>query len=205
MLFLFSSLLLAAPADWDVISTINGIEVSRKMESSGLYAFRGEAIVDVHISKLVTLQKDESLGKEWVDMMVFSKKIKEIDANTTIIHQGYDIAWPVDDRDYVFRKELQYDASKKQVTVLLSSVEVAEVPPQKGYVRAFGERTFWLFEAQANGKTKIIVEVVTDPKGSMPGWLVNSVQADWPNKTIRSLVNRAQKGDLRADSHCSSW
>ena len=113
--------------------------------------------------------------------------------------------WPVSDRDYVFDKKVVYDADKKIATVHLTSVESPKVPVSNDFVRARGERTFWQFTVAENGKTNITVEVMTDPEGALPDWAVNSIQADWPHKSITNLLNRASKGDVPHDKNTAGW
>lgn len=207
MLFLLTSLVFAeVPEGWDLVGTTNGVEVARKkMEGKASFAFRGEATTDVSIATLATILTDETTSSKWVDMMLSSEVIKTYDSSTTLLHQKYDIPWPMDDRDYVFKKKVKFDSSSKVVTVHLFSVEDPLVPTQEGFVRAEGEKTLWTFEALPSGKTKIIVEVITDPKGSMPDWLVNSVQEDWPHKTINALLGYAKNETVKAHPKCSGW
>ena len=35
--------------------------------------------------------------------------------------------------------------------------------------------------------TKMAVEILVDPMGSVPKWLVNIFQKDWPRNTLKSL------------------
>lgn len=207
MLFFLTSLVFAVvPNGWNLVGTTNGVEVaSKKVEGKNVFAFRGEATTDVSVAKLISILTDESRSPKWVNMMVGSDVIKTYDVNTNLLHQTYDIPWPMDDRDYLFKKTIEFDSTAKKVMVHLTSVEDALMPPQAGYVRAEGEKTLWSFEVLPSGKTKIIVEVVTDPKGSMPDWLVNSVQEDWPHKTITALLSYARSSDLKPHTNCDGW
>ena len=55
------------------------------------------------------------------------------------------------------------------------------------------------------GRTKVEVEVFTDPKGALPAWLINLIQKDWPWKTIDGLVKRSSRPDVVADPAVSGW
>jgi hypothetical protein len=207
MLFFLTSLLFAAvPTGWDLVGTTNGVEVARKKaEGTNVFAFRGEATTDISVAKLISILTNEVTSPKWVNMMVGSDVIKTYDANTNLLHQTYDIPWPMDDRDYLFKKTIEFDSTAKKAMVHLTSVEDSLMPPQDGYVRAEGEKTLWSFEVLPSGKTKIIVEVMTDPKGAMPDWLVNSVQEDWPHKTITSLLSFATSSDAKPHTNCAGW
>ncbi|MFI5389926.1 MAG: hypothetical protein ACHQYQ_01090, partial [Bacteriovoracales bacterium] len=45
-------------------------------------------------------------------------------------------------------------------------------------------------------KTKLEVEIVCDPKGMIPTWLVNLIQKSWPRKTITALMKQLEKPDV---------
>lgn len=197
---------IAFAGDWENLGVTNDVTVYRKQTSgTDLFAFKGEATSDLSVSQLMAVLRNESIAAEWVNMMMFSKVVEQYSANHLLIHQGYDLPWPVSDRDYVFDKKVVYDAEKKVATVHLTSVDSGKVPVSSDFVRARGERTFWQFSVDQNGKTKIVVEVLTDPEGALPDWAVNSIQADWPHKSITSLISRASKGDLTPDQDAKGW
>jgi hypothetical protein len=195
----------AADGVWEVLGTTDGIEVSRMtMADSNLFAFRGEADVDVHISLLSSLLLDDTLGPQWVDLMVLSTLLEQASPTRKIIHQGYGLPWPISDRDYVLQQDAGYDNATKVFTLDFKSVSHASRPVQDDYVRAIAFRTFWNLTAKGD-QTHAIVEVYTDPKGALPAWLVNLIQKDWPYNTITGLTARASKGDLTADPNNADW
>ena len=152
---------IALAGDWENLGVTNDVTVYRKQTSgTDLFAFKGEATSDLSVAQLMAVLRNESIASEWVNMMMFGKVVEQYSENHLLIHQGYDLPWPVSDRDYVFDK---------------------------------------------NGKTKIVVEVLTDPEGALPDWAVNSIQADWPHKSITSLIIRASKGDLTPDPKAKDW
>ena len=196
----------ALAGEWQSLGVTNDVAVYRKQEEgTGLYAFKGEATSDLPVGQLMGILRNEDISKEWVDMMMFAKVVETYSEDHMLLHQGYDLPWPVSDRDYVFDKKVVYDADKKIATVHLTSVESPKVPVSNDFVRARGERTFWQFTVAENGKTNITVEVMTDPEGALPDWAVNSIQADWPHKSITNLLNRASKGDVPHDKNTAGW
>ena len=206
MLFFLFSALAAPPEGWTYVDTKDGIEVSQKtFADSPLFAFRGEAVVDVHTSVLLELLLDDPKGAEWVDLMNFSKRLKSLDPNTHILHQSYDLPWPIQDRDYLLKQEVQYDQANKVATIEFHSFEDPILPEQECCIRAYATRTYWKFSAQPDGSTHVIVEVLTDPKGSLPAWLVNLIQQDWPYNSIHNLSERAKKGDIPKEELTKDW
>jgi hypothetical protein len=45
-------------------------------------------------------------------------------------------------------------------------------------------------------KTHIDAQILADPKGAVPKFLVNLFQKDWPLKTLRALRAQAKKKDI---------
>ena len=124
MLFLLTSLAFAeTPKDWTLIGTTDGVEVARKqVEGKNVFAFRGEATTDVSVEILATVLSDESVAPKWVDMMISSDVLKTYSSGAMLLHQKYDIPWPMDDRDYVFKKEFKVDLSAQSVERFTMSI-----------------------------------------------------------------------------------
>ena len=126
--------------DWESLGVTNGVHVYRRDVGSGLYSFKGESTTDLKVAQIMPILRNETLGPEWVNMMVFSTVIEQYSDTRNLIHQGYDLPWPVSDRDYVFEKTVVYDSENKVASVHLTSVESSKVPTNDDYVRARGEK-----------------------------------------------------------------
>ncbi|MDP6932077.1 MAG: START domain-containing protein, partial [Myxococcota bacterium] len=184
-----------------------GVEVGRKtMPDSPLFAFRGEADLDVHIGVLAEVLWRDGLGVEWVDLMILSERVELLDDTNKIVHQGYGLPWPISDRDYVMLESATFDETTKTFTLQFKSTEHASMPEQEDFIRAQAYRTFWHLQANDTpGSTHVEVEVYTDPKGLLPSWLINLIQKDWPSTTITNLDARAQKGDIPSHPMAADW
>ena len=193
-------------ADWTVINITDGITVSQKtIPNSDLFAFRGEGVVDVHISKLQSVLFDEKRGDEWVDLMDKAYPVTDWSEEKRTIYQKYDLPWPIQDRDYVMTQNRTLDSTKKTVTATYQSIETSLKPQQECCIRAYAQRTYWKMESLPNGQTKVAVEVQTDPKGALPSWLINMIQKDWPYNSITSLSKQGLREDIIPDKTTSSW
>ena len=119
-------------ADWTVINITDGITVSQKtIPNSDLFAFRGEGVVDVHISKLQSVLFDEKRGNEWVDLMEEAYPVTDWIEDKRIIYQKYDLPWPIQDRDYVMTQKRDFNVDTKTITATYQSVEI----PKKNTAR----------------------------------------------------------------------
>ncbi len=193
-------------ADWTVINITDGITVSQKtIPNSDLFAFRGEGVVDVHISKLQSVLFDEKRGSEWVDLMEEAYPVTDWNVEKRIIYQKYDLPWPIQDRDYVMTQNRKINVDTKTITATYQSIESKEKPQQECCIRAYAQRTYWKMEALPNGQTRVAVEVQTDPKGALPAWLINMIQRDWPYNSITRLTEQAQRENIVPEATTTEW
>ena len=72
------------------------------------------------------------------------------------------------------------------VELVMTSCEHPKAPPTVG-VRADLMRSAYRLEPLGAGKTRFSVEIHTDPKGSIPTWLVNMLQKSWPLETLSAV------------------
>jgi hypothetical protein len=196
----------AAADDWELVDDADGVRVwRREVPDSPVLAFRGAGEVSVPIGRLVGLLADSSLGPEWVDLLVESRRLRESSGLETILYNRYDLAWPIQDRDYVMRRVLSIDPEARVVTAAYRSIEDSSAPIQDCCVRAETNPTSWRFTQLGPSRTRVEVEVFTDPKGSIPAWLVNVVQSDWPRNSIRRLAERAAAPDVEPHPALAGW
>jgi hypothetical protein len=188
-------LLLARPASaggWEKIDEEDGIRVFRKeMPGSPLVAFRGEGMVYSPIEKILWVLADDAHRAQWTDRLEKSRVLEQRSQSESIIYQHYGMPFPVSDRDYVYYGRATRNAAGG-VTIDLRSVTHPKAPPTVG-VRAklmFGRYTLI---PKGRSATFVVVEMHTDPMGSIPSWLVNLVQKSWPLKTIQGLRQQVKK------------
>ena len=191
---------------WASIDSSDGIETFRKeVEGSAMMAFRGEAETDVPVSRLVSVLLDPSKGTEWVDLLIGSELVRRDGPNQILLYNQYDLSWPISDRDYVMKRVASFDPEQKVVTVAYTSVIDPLKPEQECCVRATVHRTFWRFSQLDARRSRVEVEVHTDPKGSLPAWVVNMVQKGWPKNSITGLIARATRDDVQPHPQAADW
>jgi len=179
---------------WEYVKTDRDVEVYRKeVPGSGVVAFKGVTTANLPIGQLLAVFNDPSERKNWVDRYAEHVTIEKGQYQELYwIHFG--LPWPVSDRDYVLEAKGIADEATRTFKVKIKSV----TSPKKGEddccVRATAIGTYYEFTALPGAKkTKIVVEVHTDPKGALPNWLVNLIQKSWPSKTLGGLVEHTAK------------
>ena len=193
-------------AEWVPVSEDEGVETFRKeLEGFDLVAFRGDSTVDMHISEVMGVYMKNDIAKEWVDMLIESETLIRISSAERIFYNRYDLSFPLSDRDYVLHSRVEIDRDNKQVTGTYRSTTHPDRPDLDCCVRARVFRTYWKFTGLPDRKTRIEVEVLTDPAGMVPTWVVNMVQKNWPKNSINNLIGRAEKHDIEPHRNFADW
>ena len=105
-------------------------------------------------------------------------------------HHTFALPTGTDDDLYVLHAVGEADHTTRTFVTNIESVDHADKPEQDCCVRGQAFGTFYRFQAiPGTNKTKVEVEVHTDPKGWIPNWLTNLIQKKWPRKTLTSLIN----------------
>ena len=63
----------------------------------------------------------------------------------------------------------------------------------------------WQFRPTGSGSTCARVEVMFDPRGRLPAYVVNQFQEDWPFATIEGLQEQALKQDIDLHPVFGHW
>lgn len=189
-----AGLLLSAPAlaNWEKIDDDAGIRVFRKeVAGSSVVAFRGEATVEAPIEKVLWVLGDNTHRTEWVDRLEKSVVLEKKGPYESVVYQHFSLPFPASDRDYVYRGKATRDKSGV-VTLLLESVTHPKAPATVG-VRANLIKSRYLLTPKGKDRTFVVVEIHTDPMGSLPSFIVNLVQKSWPRKTLNGLREHVKK------------
>lgn len=194
---LFALLFLALPlsasaAEWQEMYTEAEVTVSMmELEGTKLFAFKGETIMDAPASKVMYVLLDNDHRIEWVDRLYINKVLSTSGPHEYVLYQAFDLPALFASRDYVYRG-VAVRESENVVTLDLKSVEHPDAPETVG-IRAELVNTLYRLTMLEDGRTRVEVEVQTDPKGWMPVWLVNLVQRTWPLETLNGLRGQLDK------------
>ena len=192
-----------AAKGWELVGVYETVKVSRKtVKDSSLFAFRGVTEAAIPLDILIGTFIDPKERRHWVDRYAAHTTIKKTPFSETYWIQ-FDLPPLVSDRDYVLQSDAKIDQKAGTIEVSIKSVTHPKYPPDC-CVRAEIKGTYYKFTALSKTRTKLEVEVHTDPKGMLPSWLVNLIQKKWPSKTLSSLIKRAREVN-RAHPDTTKW
>ena len=125
-----------------------------------------------------------------MDRLSTTKVLEVKNKYERITYGAFDLPWPISDRDYVYHVK----ASKQgeNVYIAIKSATHSDAPGTVG-VRAHLNNSNYVLEPLGDNKTKVTVEIHTDPKGLLPSWLVNLIQKSWPVKTLNGIRKQTAK------------
>jgi START domain len=185
------------PLQWEKIRDQDGITVYRShVPGTSVLAFRGEGRVPSPLLKVAHVIIDPARGPEWVDSLSESRVLRPISDLEFLEYDRFAMPLLIKDRDFVSHVTIAADPAREVVEVRFVSVEAPEGPAVRGCVR--GDLVHSLFRLQAAGEGATIVEaeILCDPKGALPKWLVNLFQKSWPVKTLQALRTQAARPDV---------
>ena len=159
--------------------------------------YRGTTTMPMSIERIAYVLDDTESKTEWVSRL---KQENRLEGNPfsyrSIAYQHYNLSWPVSDRDYVIESKWSVMKDKKLPTVILSikSIVRDSVPEIEGRVRGQLYRLVYKLEKLESNQTRVTVEIMVNPKGLLPNFMINLIQKEWPITTLRQLNAQALKG-----------
>jgi len=188
-------------SSWEKVQEVDGITVYRRdVSGSPIVALRGEGIVNASILRVASVIVDNQRAPEWVDSVAEVHTLRTTGEAESVEWDHVKTPFVLKDRDFVFKSKLELLPQQKQMVLNYHSVS-DPLAPVTGYVR--GEFVYGKFVMTSidNGrKTRVLAELMCDPKGSVAKWLVNLFQKSWPYNTITSLRRQTQKRDIRENA-----
>ncbi|MGR5062944.1 START domain-containing protein [Photobacterium sp. DNB22_13_2] len=176
-----------AQEPWKNVRDRKDIQVyNRAIEGSDFKEFMAQTTVNASLSTIIAVFNDTVSGIDWVenvDEMHTEKVINESETITVTLSKA---PWPVSDRDaVVLNKTTQ---NPESLVVTLEQRGIPEYLPLKnGVVRVKSLTSRWVFTPVSDSVTHIHYQVLTDPGGKLPAWLINMVSVSQPYNTLLGL------------------
>jgi hypothetical protein len=174
---------------WDLAKEVDGIKIfEADVKGADVVAFRGETTLNFPLERVVSSLADMKRKQEWMHDLKEVRTLEIISPRIRVEYYHSGTPWPLSDRDFVYLAEFKYFPKGDTFVLNLKNAEHKTMPRKKGIVRGkIIESNYYISKTDKPGKTKIAVEILVDPMGSVPKWLVNIFQKDWPRNTLTSL------------------
>jgi len=174
--------------NWKKVKDRNGIQVYRAhSEESKFKTFKAVTRLEVeNIGSLVGLFLDEKAYVKWLHMVSGAELLPTEDPRRYELYIETRLPWPVKDRftraDTVISQREDYSV---RVDLLLPEVPAEE---RKGYILAPVSKGFYELKTVPDSKeVEVTVEILVDPGGYVPAFLVNLITDDMSYYTMKKL------------------
>ncbi|UKN01954.1 START domain-containing protein [Paracrocinitomix mangrovi] len=192
VLFLFSFLLSVTYASgWTIEKFKDGIKIyTRKVAESSVEEFRAFATIDAPRETVFKAILEVEKFPNWFPDITEAKEISRTSFNNRIIYYRLDCPWPADDRDVVLESNVSVD-DEKGVSIIQVKEKLNIKSKVDGVVRMPKSRGFWKFTSIGD-KTQVHYQMLADPGGVMPSWLINMFIVDSPFDALVALRKRVE-------------
>lgn len=186
----------ARAAGWEQISNDDGIKVwKKKIEGSDFVAFRGRGVIKAPILNVAAVIRDADRETEWMENCVDAKTVRFLSATDAIVYNRTGSPAPfVQDRDTVLKTTTTVTPAEKTVLIEFSQTEDPKAPPKDGVVRMPVLKGHWKLRQLGPYSTELEYQVLADPGGSLPAWLVNLVSRKMPFHTVEHMRHQVSAG-----------
>jgi START domain len=173
--------------EWILKKQGNGVTVySRGVDTLDVKELRAVTQIKSSLSGIVALLLDRESYPQWVYKCAKSKTLKEITNTESICYQNVVAPWPIDNRDIVLNVSVKQDESTK--IVFLNSVSNPDfIPNVDSHVRVSVFKASWKLTPLKNGIVYCEYQLLFDPGGNVPIWMVNIAAVDGPFETTSNM------------------
>jgi hypothetical protein len=173
--------------NWELKKNKKGIKCyTRRVKISPMHCFRGIIEVKGTISNLVGFLMDIGRYTEWMfptDESYILDRINETEAYIYTVHKP---PWPASTRDIAVRRQWYYNPDTGAVTVTIKGLP-EYVPPRDKIVRGNMIMAYYQLVPISDNTVEITYEVIVDPGGWLPVWLLNFMLVYGPYSTLHKI------------------
>ena len=185
-------------SSWKQTRDEHGIRVfKRDLPDGKLLSFKAVGVIDAPIDIVLSIVLDQDRFSEWAEDRSSSRVVGWIRKPVEYVsYDRIDLPWPVKDRDFVTRVRIEVDPSDSTTKVSYSLSDYHVPSPQDAVRGSLVGSSYVLEPVYGGRRTRATGVAVTDPRGSIPAWVVNLYQRNWPYDTIMAMRDQAKKPDL---------
>lgn len=198
LIFASQSVCLAADlSGWKKLYTKKNLSFySKKLKGSSLLNFRAVGEINVAMDEAMAILRSVKHATKWDENTRVKKTVENISDIEAITYSETGIPWPFRNRDLVLNNKLFIDTQRVALRVDVKSIERKDYPKRQKLVRAFLDAKMF-FREKSKEVTLVDLQILVDPKGSIPHWVVNIVQKTMPYDFLIGLVKYSRKVDMK--------
>lgn len=182
-------------AKWEALGSKKGVKLARKrLPASSLFAIRGETVIAAPVEKVARAIYDETKWTKWSANTAQALLLSSGPDTMKTVYQGMDMPFILSDRDVIYTFGYEYIGD--------TLVFIGRTLPYRNSPKSIGVRMHllegrWFLKRTKTNQTHLVMEILMDPKGSLPTWFVNLVQRDYPVGLLTSLARQSKRPDVQ--------
>ncbi|PSR14131.1 MAG: hypothetical protein DA408_17295 [Bacteroidetes bacterium] len=178
---------------WKLMKSTNNIKVyQRSSDQSSIDEIRIKAVFKTELNHFLTLLSDASRYPEWVFKCSGSRRVRTVSPTEFYYYVLTDFPWPLADRDLVVHSTQHHDPVTGDL-ILTSRSAPKFVEEVSNVVRIQLFATTWRVTTPQPNQVNIDYQVVTDPAGSLPDWVVNLGLTRGPLQTMINFTELVER------------
>ena len=187
ILFITLLPLMTFASEWKLVKEKDGIKIfAKESTESPIKTLKAVGLINARIENVVAILRDVKSASSWIPNLIERRYIRNISDTEAILFDVSDMPWPVQDRELIVHHKLTLSEDRKSLELNFNSVDDNTISTHIDRVRAkfnLGKITF----TPKGEQTTIDLEILVDPKGAIPKWLVNILQVSMPYDFLNSL------------------
>ncbi|MEO8148621.1 MAG: START domain-containing protein [Bacteroidia bacterium] len=185
-LFVFSS----SGTGWEQKLNKNGVVVYLKTtNNSKIKSVKAVVTINASPEKIKSVILNIANYPNWVYQCSKAEIISKTNDNELYYYQLTKAPFPVSDRDMAVLMKVSEITDEITITI---KAKPDKISARKDIVRIELFDSIWILK-KIKDNTEVTNEITTDPGGSVPAWLINSVIASGPYNTVLHLKQIAEK------------
>lgn len=173
--------------EWKPARDRDGIQVfTRKVDGLAFKQFKGVATIDAPVASLLAVFEDLDAASRWVSHCESMELIERISPTETYVYSRSPAPWPIKDRDAIVRNMI-FTNEKTGVVRITQTAAPDRLDRRAKTIRIERIEGAWTFTPRSDGKTEVVYQVLTDPGGGIPAWLINRISVSMPYDVLHGI------------------
>jgi len=179
--------------NWKIKKEKDDITVyTRPSQTNDFDEFKATTTFDFSMAAFLNVMWDVEAYPAWTPDMKHSKLLDKKDDTVQIYYSDLKVPFPYENRDVVYYNKFVMDSAKQHLTIHIKALP-DYIEKKDGLVRMPSGNGKWEVQSKEDGKLEVSLQMLVDPGGNIPAWLVNQFIADSPYQTLKNLKSFGKK------------
>jgi len=203
LLFVFFSIpnIHSFAQDLILVKDKDGIIIYKEKDAhNNLNRIIASTVIPENSLKILSLICDAENHENWVYANHGAYILDSIDPYHWIYYSISKAPWPINNRDIVSSVELFIDNQTYTIRVE-SNGKPNLIPESPNMVRIPILHSKWVLQKIDDENTRVKLDILVDPGGNIPNWVINLFSANGPYRTLINMKNEVKKSKYQKVNH----